>query len=57
MHYDAPHVWTAIILEGATELMIKGNGQGNNWKGYYTVSLIDAFARGLHSRLDDVSAT
>ena len=57
MHYDAPHVWTAIILEGATELMIKGNGQGNNWNGYYTVSLIDAFARGWRSRPDDLSAT
>jgi amidase len=57
MHYDAPHVWTAVILEGATELMIKGNGQGNNWNGYYTVSLIDAFARGWRSRPDDLSAT
>jgi amidase len=57
MHYDAPHVWTAIILEGATELMIKGNGQGNNWNGYYTVSLIDAFARGWRSRPDDLSQT
>ena len=57
MHYDAPHVWTAIILEGATELMIKGNGQGNNWNGHYTASLIDVFARGWRSRPDDLSAT
>jgi amidase len=57
MHYDGPHIWTAIILEGATELMIKGNGQGNNWPGYYTTSLVDAFARGWRSRPDDLSET
>lgn len=57
MHLDGPHIWTAVILEGATELMIKGNGQGNNWNGYYTTSLLDAFARGWRSRPDDLSET
>ena len=57
MHYDAPHIWTAVILEGATELMFKGNAQGNNWNGYYTTSLLDAFARGWRSRPDDLSET
>lgn len=57
MHYDGPHIWSAIILEGAAEMMIKGFGQGNNWPGYYTISLIDMYARGLSSRPDDVSET
>jgi amidase len=57
MHYDGPHIWTAIILEGAAEMMIKGYGLGNNWPGLYTTSLIDAFARGFKSRPDDVSET
>jgi amidase len=57
MHRDAPHVWTAVILEGATEMMIKGNALGNNWNGYYATSLIDAFARGWRSRPDDMSET
>ena len=57
MHYDAPHVWTAIILEGATEMMIKGNALGNNWNGHYSVGLLDAFARGWRSRPDDLSET
>src|SRR5262249_40352865 len=57
MHLDAPHVWTAIILEGATEMMIKGNAQGSNWNGWYATSLIDAFARGWRSRPDDLSET
>ena len=57
MHYDGPHIWTGIILEGAAEMMIKGFGMGNNWPGYYTTSLQEAFARGWRSRPDDVSET
>ena len=30
---------------------------GNNWSGYYTTSLQEAFARGWRSRPDDVSET
>ena len=57
LHYDGPHIWTAIILEGAAEMMIKGYALGNNWPGYYATSLVDAFARGFHTRLDDASET
>jgi amidase len=56
-HYDAPHIWTGVILEGAAEMMIKGYAMGNNWPGYYTTSLQEAFARGWTSRPDDVSET
>ena len=55
MHFDGPHIWTGVILEGAAEMMIKGYGMGNNWPGYYTTSLQEAFARGWRSRPDDVS--
>src|SRR5215510_10404079 len=57
MHYDGPHIWTGVILEGAAEMMIKGYAMGNNWNGYYSTSLQEAFARGWHSRPDDVSET
>jgi amidase len=57
LHYDGPHIWTAIILEGATEMMLKGHAMGNNWSGYYTTSLQEAFARGWRLRPDDVSET
>ena len=57
MHYDGPHIWTGVILEGATEMMIKGYAMGNNWQGYYTTSLQEAFARGWQARPDDVSET
>jgi amidase len=57
MHLEGPHIWTGVILEGAAEMMIKGYGMGNNWSGYYTLSLQEAFARGWRSRPDDVSET
>jgi amidase len=57
MHYDAPHIWTGVILEGAAEMMIKGYAMGNNWMGYYTTSLQESFARGWRARPDDVSET
>lgn len=57
MHRDGIHIWNAIAVEGATALMLKGNSMGTNWKGYYTTSLLDAFARGWRSRPDDLSET
>jgi amidase len=57
MHLDAVHIWTAIIADGAAEMMIKGNGAGTNWQGAYTTSMIDAFARGWRSQPDDLSDT
>jgi amidase len=56
-HLDAPHIWTGVILEGAAEMMIKGYAMGNNWMGYYTTTLQEAFARGWQARPDDVSET
>ena len=57
MHYDGPPIWTGVILEGAAEMMLKGYALGNNWMGYYTTSLQQAFARGWTARPDDVSET
>jgi amidase len=57
MHRDGPHIWNGIAVEGATMLMVKGNGMGTNWKGYYTTGLLDAFARGWQSRANDLSET
>jgi len=57
MHRDGIHIWNAISIEGATALMLKGNSMGTNWKGYYTTSLLDAFARGWRARPNDLSET
>jgi amidase len=57
MHVDGYHIWSAIIVEGSAELMIKGNGFGSNWDGHYTTSLLDAYARGWRSRPNDMAET
>jgi amidase len=56
-HLDAPHVWSGVIIEGAAEMMLKGYGVGNNVESYYPVSMQEAFARGLGTRINDVSPT
>jgi amidase len=38
-------------------LMVYGNSMGTNWKGHYSVSLLDAYARGRLTRADDLSET
>ncbi len=55
MHRDGIHIWNAIAIEGATALMVDGNSMGTNWKGHYTTSLLDAYARGRITRANDLS--
>ena len=54
MHALGPAIWTPIALEGLTDLMMKGNGFGTNWKGLYVTSLLDAHAN-WRSRADELS--
>jgi amidase len=56
-HLDGPHVWSGIILEGAAEMMLRGYGVGANIPTYYPLSMQEAFARGLGTRINDVSPT
>ncbi len=57
LHRDGIHIWNGIANEGATALMVDGNSMGTNWKGHYTTSLLDAFARGRITRADDLPET
>ena len=56
MHAMGLAIWTPIALEGATELMMRGNGMGTNWRGLYTTTLLDAHAQWKH-RADELSET
>jgi amidase len=56
-HRDGIHVWNGVAVEGATMLMVAGNSMGTNWKGHYTTSLLDAYARGRITRANDLSET
>ena len=54
MHLVAPAIWLPIAAEGATEFMMKGNGMGTNWRGLYSVTLLDAHS-GWRHRADELS--
>jgi amidase len=56
MHAVGTPIWTPIALEGATELMMRGNGMGTNWRGLYTTTLLDAHSQWKH-RADELSET
>jgi len=56
MHAVGPAIWTSIAVEGATELMMRGNGMGTNWRGLYTTSLLDAHSA-WKQRADELSDT
>jgi amidase len=56
-HRDGQHIWNAIAIEGATMLMVLGNSMGTNWKGHYTTSLLDAYARSWRTRTNDFPET
>jgi amidase len=56
MHSVGLAIWSPIILEGATELMMRGNGMGTNWRGLYTTSLLNAHSQWKH-RADELSDT
>ncbi|HKN37545.1 MAG TPA: amidase, partial [Acidimicrobiia bacterium] len=57
LHRQGIHIWNSVIIEGATELMVKGNAMGSNWKGFYTTSLLDNYHQGLRARANDLSET
>jgi amidase len=56
MHALGLAIWTPIALEGATELMMRGNAMGTNWRGLYTTTLLDAHSQWKH-RADELSET
>jgi amidase len=45
------------MIEGPTELMIRGAGAGSNWSGWYNTQLAEAWARGLRSHPQDIPST
>lgn len=56
-HRAAMAVWNAIALEGATRLMVAGEGMGTGWKGLYLSTLAGHFAAGRRRSADRLSET
>ncbi len=44
MHLTGQAIWTAIALEGLTDIMMHGNAFGTGWEGLYVTSLLDYHA-------------
>ncbi|XP_078596379.1 urethanase-like isoform X5 [Branchiostoma floridae x Branchiostoma japonicum] len=54
--FGTSHIYN-VINEGCLETMIKGNGLGVGWKGFYPTSMLDALAKGYRSRANDMPPT
>jgi amidase len=57
MHRDGLAIWNAIAIEGATDLMVRGDAFGTNHKGHYTTDLLDFYGRARRARGRDYSVT
>src|SRR3954447_4814135 len=57
MHRDGLAIWNAIAIEGATDLMVRGDAFGTNHKGHYTTDLVDFYGRARRARAMDYSPT
>lgn len=57
LHSDGLAIWSAIAFEGATELMVRGDAFGTNWRGHYSTELMDFYGRARRARGRDFSDT
>jgi len=55
IHRDGVHIWTCVAFDGIFQQMIRGNGLGMGWKGYYQSGAIAFFAKAMRSLADDFS--
>jgi amidase len=53
MHRDGLVIWNAVAIEGATDIMVRGDGVGTNHKGFYQTELADFYGRARRTRADD----
>ena len=57
MHRDGIHLWNAIALEGATMQMVRGDSAGWNWRGHYSLGMVDYYGRARRARGNDFPTT
>jgi amidase len=57
MHLDGPVLFDVIAMEGLTETMFKGHGFGVGWRGHYSTSMLESFARGMKAAASHLSYT
>jgi amidase len=42
IHRDGIHIWNGIAVEGATAQMVRGDAMGFNWRGHYSLGMLDS---------------
>lgn len=57
MHGFGMNIWMGVGVEGSTNRMVKLNGMGTNWQGYYDTALLDAYAGARLTRPEDFADT
>ncbi|XP_067683833.1 amidase-like [Haliotis asinina] len=55
IHLDGPVIWHSVLMQGVHNCLIRGNGTGQFWKGYYPLSMQEATNRGLYTRPHDIA--
>ena len=57
LHLEGLHIWTGIAVEGAWSMMVRGEGMGHNWQGYYDTNLLEFYGRARRQRGIEFSPT
>ncbi|WP_433430452.1 amidase [Nonomuraea sp. CA-141351] len=57
LHRDGLAIWSAIVYQGAAELVARGNAAGTNWNGHFDLDLLDFYRRARSAHAGDFSPT
>lgn len=57
VHRDGIHIWSVAAIEGILYQMIRGNGWGMGWQGYYATSAIDFYGKARRLLANNFSDT
>jgi amidase len=57
LHRDGIHIFSPVFIEGAVSQMIRGNGFGMGWKGYYPTNALNFYGKARKVLADNFSDT
>ncbi|MEU8279318.1 amidase [Microbispora bryophytorum] len=57
LHSDGLSIWSAIVFQGATELVTRGDAIGANWNGHFDLDLVDFYRRAKPAHPAEFSPT
>lgn len=57
LHREGVHFWNGVGIEGTWAIMVRGEGMGHGWLGYYDTALVEFYGRSRRTRAQDFSPT